>query len=700
MKKAAKKSGSGGGLRPVLPRKKRRGGVLNDIVEAKMDSTETGNMTKSKSVDIEKECLVEETSFQQKSKEEFGGGNADMTFKSPKRTVINKEYGDNDNVLNELLSLSLLLSLKPVKLNFVRKIFSGVNGFGGAFTSSKFGGIIRVTFTSNEAMIAAANLANDCGVVMNTGLKHPGNNHINWSIVLKKIPVGTSLKTVHAAVSEFGKIVKIRMQLVGLWQKAIVNLENQNQADLLAFKWSILIGKDVVCVVRADGVGLCWFRLFLALCLVCKCPDHTSLTCVSVKNDSTLKKKKALLSMHDQARLANIYAKKFAPISHPLSFNGKIWASVVGASPGVFSHQSSLISLVRQIVELAKRLDLLMLAVSQSSPGCQLPMTPPLQNQEEDIVMRADSGEAISGKIAAFKDSSVSSHVIKLENMLEGLSSLVWKIAMCNVWDMNNPAKQNNIVCWHKNMGNLILIVTKTKLKGGICLWIMDKFDGVQVFTSSLDVGHLDSGVTIIMNISLARHVYKVLDVFGRLLSIRLLFKNKLSVSILELYAEASLAYCEETYPIQSQYSIDFELETETSNKGKHKLKQYSKTTPNTSIPPKTTAKHLQTPEQETTENQSEYSETAVNKENDSETSKEESIDSENKEDNMTAYIAKIPEFNREDIETSSQKWLNQVTKAGDANGWNAAKMLRTIPYFLKETAGKWFKNLTTSFND
>ncbi|KAG9286644.1 hypothetical protein G9A89_007771 [Geosiphon pyriformis] len=217
------------------------------------------------------------------------------------------------------------------------------------------------------------------------------------------------------------------------------------------------------------------------------------------------------------------------------------------------------------------------------------------------------------------------------------------------------------------------------------------------------------------------------------------------------------IKYCKETYLVQSQYTIDFELKTETSNKGKHKLKQYSKTTPNTPIQPKTTTKHLQTPEQGTSsklsltitsfpallaqaqtpnsflnrfarledftsprsptkqqeplqtssnlldflaENQSEHSKTVANKENDSEISKEESIDSENEEDKMTAYIAKIPEFNKEDIETSPQEWLDQVTKAGDANGWNAARMLRTIPYFLKKIAGKWFENLTTPFND
>ncbi|KAG9304366.1 hypothetical protein G9A89_019928 [Geosiphon pyriformis] len=178
------------------------------------------------------------------------------------------------------------------------------------------------------------------------------------------------------------------------------------------------------------------------------------------------------------------------------------------------------------------------------------------------------------------------------------------------------------------------------------------------------------------------------------------------------------IKYCEETYPVQSQYSIDFELETETSNKSKQKLKQYSKTTPNTPILPKTTAKHLQIPEQGTsskllltitpfsasftqaqtpnsplnrftrlknftlprTENQSEHSKAAANEKNDSEISEKESIDSKNKEDKMTAYITKIPEFNREDIETSLQEWLNQVTKAGDANRWNATRIYLTIP--------------------
>ncbi|KAG9294222.1 hypothetical protein G9A89_021581 [Geosiphon pyriformis] len=44
------------------------------------------------------------------------------------------------------------------------------------------------------------------------------------------------------------------------------------------------------------------------------------------------------------------------------------------------------------------------------------------------------------------------------------------------------------------------------------------------------------------MNFLLAKHVYRVSEVPGWLLSIRLLFKNKLSVLVLELYADASQA--------------------------------------------------------------------------------------------------------------------------------------------------------------
>ncbi|KAG9303650.1 hypothetical protein G9A89_018547 [Geosiphon pyriformis] len=69
----------------------------------------------------------------------------------------------------------------------------------------------------------------------------------------------------------------------------------------------------------------------------------------------------------------------------------------------------------------------------------------------------------------------------------------------------------------------------------------MNKFNGVQVFTSGLNSGYLGSGVAIIIDISLAKHVCKDSEVPGWLISLKLLFKNKLSVLILGLYAGASL---------------------------------------------------------------------------------------------------------------------------------------------------------------
>ncbi|KAG9287615.1 hypothetical protein G9A89_019676 [Geosiphon pyriformis] len=104
---------------------------------------------------------------------------------------------------------------------------------------------------------------------------------------------------------------------------------------------------------------------------------------------------------------------------------------------------------------------------------------------------------------------------------------------------MNNSAKQNNVIHWHREKNNLVSIFIESKLKGKIRPWIVNKFDGVQVFTSGLESGYLGASVMVVMNFSLARHVYKVSEVPGRLLSIKLLFKNKLSVSILELYAGA-----------------------------------------------------------------------------------------------------------------------------------------------------------------
>ncbi|KAG9287828.1 hypothetical protein G9A89_017423 [Geosiphon pyriformis] len=484
IKKTIKVSGSESGFKTVVSRKKRKEGVLAEGIDNRKI---TGDTTESESINMKEECLVKETSI------DYGKGGAFMEEdpnQTPKglcvktKKMLGKplgviDYGtvntDND-VLDNFSLLPLPLPIKPTeKLSFIRKIFSSVNGFGGASTPSKFGGIICVTFTSEKAMMAAKKLANNHGVMVNTDLKHPLNNHMDQAIVIKEIPVGTSVEAVCAAVSEFGLIKSIKMQLVGLWQK------------------SILIGKDAVRVTRADDfiglvggktcvidcnpvnyacaccatvcfrsefdlvsamaatpiikeIGLCWFRLSLTLCSVCGLFGYISLNCVSVK--------KGISFCSGLGQIGDYLCLKIRAHFLSIDFSDKTWALVVGAPPVCNSHgaglllgsdnvgkslsstaddlekclvhiESSLVSLTRQIGKLVKRLESFVLAVSQPSPGCQLLVISSSQNQGENIVMGVSSGNATSDKTAAILDSTASSEIVKLENMLKGLFALV-----------------------------------------------------------------------------------------------------------------------------------------------------------------------------------------------------------------------------------------------------------------------------------
>ncbi|KAG9297796.1 hypothetical protein G9A89_000101 [Geosiphon pyriformis] len=189
MKKTVESSGSVGGFKTVLSRKKRRSSVLKDNAGAKEGSakvqsghswgSETGYTTESDSVDMEKECLVEETSF---------------------------DYGE---------------------------------------------GIIKAMFTSESGLMKATEKATGANIMVNTNLKRLAGRS-DRAVVLKEILVGISAEAVHATLSEFGTIKSIKIQLVGLWQKAMIEFEHSDHANLVAAKWSILIRKDAVQVARSD----------------------------------------------------------------------------------------------------------------------------------------------------------------------------------------------------------------------------------------------------------------------------------------------------------------------------------------------------------------------------------------------------------------------------------------------------------------
>ncbi|KAG9296268.1 hypothetical protein G9A89_014860 [Geosiphon pyriformis] len=65
------------------------------------------------------------------------------------------------------------------------------------------------------------------------------NSCSDWKVIIKKIPVDFSKLAVEFVFSKFEKIVSIKMQLIGLWQKALVKYESSEVASSVASKWCI-----------------------------------------------------------------------------------------------------------------------------------------------------------------------------------------------------------------------------------------------------------------------------------------------------------------------------------------------------------------------------------------------------------------------------------------------------------------------------
>ncbi|KAG9297559.1 hypothetical protein G9A89_007634 [Geosiphon pyriformis] len=107
------------------------------------------------------------------------------------------------------------------KTQVIRKNFSSVNSFGEATIPSKFEGIIRYIFTSVKSIEMATLLAKEKEININSNLKRQGVR-LDWAVVIKKIPMNTPKEMIVAALAEFGKIKLIKIQLIGLWQKAVV----------------------------------------------------------------------------------------------------------------------------------------------------------------------------------------------------------------------------------------------------------------------------------------------------------------------------------------------------------------------------------------------------------------------------------------------------------------------------------------------
>ncbi|KAG9291781.1 hypothetical protein G9A89_012066 [Geosiphon pyriformis] len=299
------------------------------------------------------------------------------------------------------------------------------------------------------------------------------------------------------------------------------------------------------------GINLIWTGLLSPKCIVCGNFGHVSSGCSNNKKTFGLDfKKRFLCSNLDKRHLALIYAKKQAPVFRFVSFGDMTWAFVISGSPKNLSFTlfvetnmdiGPVSSSMPEIAILASRVSVLkcsfknvfdqianilcklnrLLAVSSVSF-----VVSPTPEHNSVLDMAVDTPLFVSPMPSVVTTvthdiSPSGSRVLTVK--VDGLeaSFLAWKITTCNVRGMNVPAKQEDII--------------------SVKSWITNKFSGVRVFTLGLNAGFLGTGIILIMNKNLAKHVSKIFEIPNRLLMVHLLFKNKQSVSVLGLYAETGL---------------------------------------------------------------------------------------------------------------------------------------------------------------
>ncbi|KAG9291253.1 hypothetical protein G9A89_021755 [Geosiphon pyriformis] len=266
-----------------------------------------------------------------------------------------------------------------------------------------------------------------------------------------------------------------------------------------------------------SGVKLSWARI-----------DLCDATITSFLRPVKLFKKDTSEVIH--FHLAKLYVKKNVLISRLAAFGGRSWAQVVLAVSTSHNHSAEAGSGFFPIVSMDSDGKCLSITLLNSSLDAHFPLTSVFQSlipvlsavvdSSVDLDMVLNIPDAYSAPSSPATDdvlvlSSSSTRVLtskvgSLKSKLVVLKASVGsKVAMCNVRDINIPAKQED-------------------------------FERIRIFLSGLDKGFLRAGMTVIMNNSLACHVSKVEEVPGCLILVWLFFKSKLSVTFVDLYAGVS----------------------------------------------------------------------------------------------------------------------------------------------------------------
>ncbi|KAG9284212.1 hypothetical protein G9A89_020223 [Geosiphon pyriformis] len=595
--------------------------VLTDMVtnNSKVNS-EASSISSISNLENIKDTVVEKTSYTDFNALKINNTMDDTTLRKthirtyvldskPKTSFFDNLSNDNNDVLTLPVSkFSGVKHLANVKSHVLNRCnFKPVKSFALniklSAISEKTNSIIRTSFTFEFNMNKAKKLAICKKIIVNNNLRKV-NICSDQKIIVKKIPVNLSKSAVESVFSKFGKVMSIKIQLISLWQKVLVEFDSFEVANLVAFKWSVFMEKNshktllytlsvgttahnlsgllelygericfigcnpssyvrdrcaVVCFANKAsklaviGFGLVFKAgLFLACCATCKQFEHILDACLVGGNSRVCEK---------QMQASIICPVSFGTgLSSGAKFSIGAWsfsnsADLYGIS-GLFNHlvflEQSLELLTDQISDIVRKLSFVEL-VLLPSVFCELPLAVSTLLAPEinlNMVLDGTPKSSAFSLFAVVDDTSgfslSSSKILTtkmggLESKMTSLeASISSKFVMCNIRGINVFAKQVDTVHCHISSENMVSFITETKLKFSSWLWIKDKYDGAQIFTFGLDVRYLGAGVAVVMNNSLAHHVSKIEVVSGQVISVRLLFKGNLSVFVISLYASVS----------------------------------------------------------------------------------------------------------------------------------------------------------------
>ncbi|KAG9285529.1 hypothetical protein G9A89_006517 [Geosiphon pyriformis] len=146
------------------------------------------------------------------------------------------------------------------KLIAIKKIFYQIDGFRETSTSSKFLGIIRSSFTSELNLKKARELAICEKIVVNDNIRQI-KKCMNQEVIVKEISVDLFKSAVKLVFSKFGKVVSVKLQLIGLWQKTLIKFKSADVASLaLFYTFSIgITAHDLSDLLELYGGKTCFF---------------------------------------------------------------------------------------------------------------------------------------------------------------------------------------------------------------------------------------------------------------------------------------------------------------------------------------------------------------------------------------------------------------------------------------------------------